>query len=147
MKDIVYWNAKVQQEIDGYPEGVLERINFELVALQTNCPTAFDDFDFDEDEPSPEEEEEEGAEAEEAKTEFPPAQKKSMRETIGRHAMQLTIKSVDSYRVIYVVKHEEAVYILHTFKKKTEGVAKKDYTTASSRYKQLDAYRKKKKLK
>lgn len=138
MKDITYWNEAIQSQIDSYPEAVRERINFELVALQTDCPNSFDDFDF------PVDDEEE---IDEAAPEFPPARKKSMRETIGRYAMQLSIKSTDSYRVIYVAKFKESIYVLHTFKKKTEGVARKDYNTASSRYKQLEKYRRDKKLK
>ncbi|EHF4936970.1 type II toxin-antitoxin system RelE/ParE family toxin [Enterobacter hormaechei] len=141
MKDIAYWNEAIQSQIDSYPEAVRERINFELVALQSDCPHSFDDFDFPV--------EEDGEEDDEAETapEFPPAKKKSMRETIGRHAMQLSIKSTDSYRVIYVAKFKESIYVLHTFKKKTEGVSKKDYNTASSRYKQLEKHRRENKLK
>lgn len=136
MKEIRY-AGNTQKEIDSYPDSVRERINFELVALQTDCPHAFDDFEFDEiveEEDEPE------------KAEFPPAKKKSMRETIGRHAMQLTIKHTDSYRVIYVAKFNEAIYILHTFKKKTEGVSKKDYRPANLRYKELEKWRKSQKL-
>lgn len=133
MKDIVYRNEKIQKGIDCYPVLVRDRINFELVALQHDYPPAFDNFDFDEAVP-------EGEECINAA--YPPARRKSMRETIGRHAMQLTIKSADSYRVIYIAKFDEAIYVLHTFKKKTEGVAKKEYQTASERYKQLQAYRK-----
>ncbi|EOL9120195.1 type II toxin-antitoxin system RelE/ParE family toxin [Enterobacter ludwigii] len=143
MKDITYWNSEIQSQIDSYPDAVRERINFELVALQSDCPHSFDDFDF----PVDDDEDSDGDEAEETAIEFPPAKKKSMRETIGRHAMQLSIKSSDSYRVIYVAKFRESIYILHTFKKKTEGVAKKDYGTASARYKQLEKYRREHKLK
>lgn len=46
MKDITYWNDKIQKQIDSYPEAVRERINFELVALQSDCPHSFDSFDF-----------------------------------------------------------------------------------------------------
>ncbi|MGJ3443896.1 type II toxin-antitoxin system RelE/ParE family toxin [Enterobacter ludwigii] len=138
MKDITYWNEEIQDQIDNYPEAVRERINFELVALQSDCPHSFDDFDF----PVDDSDVQQGD-----APEFPPARKKSMKETIGRYAMQLTIKSTDSYRVIYVAKFKESIYILHTFKKKTEGVAKKEYGTASSRYKQLERYRRDKKLK
>lgn len=141
MKDIAYWNRGIQTQIDSYPEAVRERINFELVALQSDCPNSFDDFDFAVDEEPDEAEEAEGAH------EFPPARKKSMRETIGRYAMQLSIKSTDSYRVIYVAKFDEAIYILHTFKKKTEGVSKKEYGTASERYKQLEKHRREQKRK
>ncbi|EGE3979759.1 TPA: type II toxin-antitoxin system RelE/ParE family toxin [Escherichia coli] len=129
MKDITYWNDKIQKQIDSYPEAVRERINFELVALQSDCPHSFDSFDFPVD----------GDDA----LGVPPAQKKSMRETIGRYAMQLTIKSSDSYRMIYVAKFAESVYILHTFMKKTNGVSKKEYETAAARYKQLVEYRRK----
>ena len=139
MKDITYWNDAIQKAIDSYPDAVRERINFELVALQSDCPHSFDDFDF----PVDDDDDREG----ESAIEFPPAKKKSMRETIGRHAMQLSIKSTDSYRVIYVAKFNESIYILHTYKKKTEGVAKREYNTASSRYKQLERYRRDKKFK
>jgi len=132
MKNITYLSSAVQKEIDDYPESVRDRINYELTAMQTDCPHAFDDFDFEEapdealggDDPM-----------------FSPAQKKSMRETIGRFAMQLTIKSKDSFRVIYVAKFPEAIYVLHTFKKKSEGVMKKDYRTAEQRYKALEQHR------
>ncbi|HCM1919292.1 TPA: type II toxin-antitoxin system RelE/ParE family toxin [Salmonella enterica subsp. salamae serovar 28:r:e,n,z15] len=140
MKDIAYWNKDIQGQIDAYPKAVRDRINFELVALQTDCPHSFDDFDF------PVEEGDEGDDENE-KVEFPPAKKKSMKETIGRYAMQLSIKSTDSFRVIYVAKFNESIYILHTFKKKTEGVSKKEYNTAATRYKQLEKYRREKKLK
>ena len=138
MKDITYWNGKTQAEIDAYPEPVRDRINFELTALQTDCPHSFDDFAFEvcDDEEAEDDE----------KQEFPPAQKKSMK-SIGKYAMQLTIKSTDSYRVIYVAKFNESIYVLHTFKKKTEGVSKKEYGTAEDRYKQLEAFRRKKKFK
>lgn len=136
MKDIRYI-GNTQKEIDEYPKSVRDRINFELVALQNNCPHAFDDFEFDEVEDD---------EDVEKKPKFPPAKKKSMRETIGRFAMQLTIKSSESYRVIYVAKFNEAIYILHTFKKKTEGVSKRDYRPAQTRYKELEQWRESEKI-
>ncbi|CAQ85901.1 MULTISPECIES: hypothetical protein [Photorhabdus] len=42
MKDIIYWNVKVQKKIDSYPDAVHVRINFELVALQNGYPHSFD---------------------------------------------------------------------------------------------------------
>lgn len=138
MKDISYWNQKLQKTIDGYPHAVRDRINFELTALQHNCPNAFDAFDLDVIE-AEEEDEVDGQEL--PKKTYPPAQKKSMKETIGEHAMQLTIKGTDSYRVIYVAKFADTIYILHSFKKKSEGVMKKEYRTAASRYQELVKYR------
>ncbi|MFT4929408.1 MAG: phage-related protein [Phenylobacterium sp.] len=48
---------------------------------------------------------------------------------------------------MYVVKFPEGIYVLHAFKKKTNGTSKKDYTPAKSRYKELEQYRRNKKLK
>jgi phage-related protein len=132
MKDITYWNDKLQRTIDKYPPPTRDRINFELVALQNNCTNSFDAFDLD----VVEEHDDEIP-----LKDYPPAQKKSMKETIGEHAMQLTIKGGDSYRVIYVAKFEEAIYVLHSFKKKSEGVMKKEYRTAALRYKELVKHR------
>ncbi|QQR58784.1 MAG: type II toxin-antitoxin system RelE/ParE family toxin [Candidatus Melainabacteria bacterium] len=42
-----------------------------------------------------------------------------------------------NYRVFYVVKFEEAVYILHAFTKKSQKTSEKDLELASKRYKQL----------
>lgn len=139
MKDILYWNPKTQKTIDGYPEAVLDRINFELVSLQSGYNNASSENENVMMQGMHEDEKED-------KNDFPPAVHKSMRETIGQNARQITIKSIDSYRVIYVAKFEEAIYILHTFKKKTEGTSKRDYTPAKQRYKDLEKYRKENKL-
>lgn len=136
MKDITYWNKKIQEEIDDYPAPVRDRINFELVALQSDYPHSFDNFALAVE-----------VDGEDEMPAFPPVQKKSMRETIGRYAMQMTIKSTDSYRVIYVAKFDESIYVIHTFKKKTEGVSRKEYGTAAKRYKQLEVYRRQQNLK
>ncbi len=50
----------------------------------------------------------------------------------------------DTYRVFYVAKFEEAVYVLHCFKKKSSrGIAtpKKDLDLARQRYKEVVASR------
>jgi len=38
------------------------------------------------------------------------------------------------YRVMYVAKFEEAIYILHCFKKKTQATSKQDKAIAAARY-------------
>jgi Gp49-like protein DUF891 len=43
----------------------------------------------------------------------------------------------NEYRVIYVAKFEEAVYVLHAFSKKTQKTARKDIELAKTRYRQL----------
>ena len=42
-----------------------------------------------------------------------------------------------TFRVIYVAKFEDAVYVLHCFQKKTQKTAKKDIDLAKRRYKDL----------
>jgi phage-related protein len=46
------------------------------------------------------------------------------------------------YRVIYVAKFEEAVYVLHVFEKKTQKTRKADIALAKARYKALAEERK-----
>ena len=42
-----------------------------------------------------------------------------------------------TFRVIYVAKFEDAVYVLHCFQKKTQKTSKKDIDLAAKRYKDL----------
>ena len=42
-----------------------------------------------------------------------------------------------AFRVIYIVRTAEAVYILHAFQKKTQQTAKQDLDLAASRLKQI----------
>ncbi|MCX4027918.1 type II toxin-antitoxin system RelE/ParE family toxin [Endozoicomonas sp. SM1973] len=126
-KPIIYLGRKIQKEIDQSPEDVRDRINFELVALQEGQPSSFEYHTYND----PEDD-----------SKYPPVVHKNMKETIGKHARQFTIKSQDSYRIIYVSVHKEAIYVLHFFKKKTEGVSPKEYNTAHQRYKNLEQHRK-----
>lgn len=42
-----------------------------------------------------------------------------------------------TFRVIYVAKFENAVYVLHCFQKNTQKTSKKDIDLAAKRYKEL----------
>ena len=42
-----------------------------------------------------------------------------------------------AYRVIYVARHADAVYVLHAFQKKSQATPKKDIETARKRFAQL----------
>lgn len=39
-----------------------------------------------------------------------------------------------AYRVIYVAKFKEAIYVLHGFQKKTQATSRQDQTIAAARY-------------
>lgn len=58
--------------------------------------------------------------------------------TIGAGVNEIRIKDTDGiYRVIYIAKFEETVFVLHCFKKKTEKTTKFNIDLARSRYKAL----------
>jgi phage-related protein len=63
--------------------------------------------------------------------------------SVGAGAVEIRIKDeAGTYRVIYVAKFEEAVYVLHAFEKKTQKTRKADIALAKARYKALAFERK-----
>ena len=63
--------------------------------------------------------------------------------TIGAGAVEIRIKDKNGiYRVIYVARFEEAVYVLHAFQKKTQKTRNADIDLAKARYKALAEQRK-----
>ena len=64
--------------------------------------------------------------------------------TVGNGVWEIRADDGDAYRVIYIAKFEEAVYVLHAFEKKsTKGIAtpKRHLDRAAKRYKALVARR------
>ncbi len=58
--------------------------------------------------------------------------------TIGIGVSEIRIRNqAGAYRVIYVAKFEEAVYVLHCFEKKSQRTSRPDLDLASARYKTL----------
>lgn len=54
---------------------------------------------------------------------------------VGAGTKEIRIKeSQGIFRVLYVAKFEEAIYVLHCFQKKTEATAKHDKEIAVARY-------------
>ena len=49
------------------------------------------------------------------------------------------------YRVMYVAKFEEAIYVLHCFQKKTQVTSKQDRAISAARYRAVVNVRKEKK--
>jgi phage-related protein len=56
---------------------------------------------------------------------------------IGKGTEEIRIKTGDAYRVFYVARFPEAVYILHAFGKKTQKTSKKDIELGQKRYQQM----------
>ena len=68
---------------------------------------------------------------------LPPDDAKPM-PTIGAGAMELRIwDESGTFRVVYVAKLADAVYVLHCFQKKTQQTAKRDIELARTRFKAL----------
>ena len=71
-----------------------------------------------------------------------PADWKPM-ETVGAGVKEIRIRAEKAYRVLYVAKFSEAIYVLHAFEKKTPKTSRADLDLASTRYRQLVNVRKK----
>ena len=64
--------------------------------------------------------------------------------TVGAGVYEIRVRTDDgAFRVFYVAKFEEAIYVLHAFQKKTEQTAKADIDLGKRRYKELLNERKK----
>ena len=57
--------------------------------------------------------------------------------TVGPGVKEIRVHSDTEYRVMYVAKFEEAVYVLHAFVKKTQRTSKQDLEIAGDRFRGL----------
>ena len=65
---------------------------------------------------------------------------------VGAGTREIRIRESDGiYRVMYVAKFEEAIYVLHCFQKKTRVTSKQDKAIAAARYRAVVNARKEKK--
>jgi len=56
---------------------------------------------------------------------------------VGSGAYEIRVHLLGEWRVIYVAKFEEVVYVLHAFQKKTQATRKEDIELARRRYRQI----------
>ena len=56
---------------------------------------------------------------------------------IGPGVKEIRIHVLGEWRVIYVAKFQEAVYVLHSFQKKSRKTSRQDIELARQRYKQI----------
>ena len=58
--------------------------------------------------------------------------------SIGKGVKEIRVRGADGqYRVIYLAKLKDAVYVLHAFQKKTQKTSSKDLNIAKQRLKDL----------
>jgi len=57
---------------------------------------------------------------------------------VGRGVEEIRVTDeIGAYRVIYVARRADAVYVLHAFQKKTRATSRRDLETARRRLEQL----------
>jgi len=57
---------------------------------------------------------------------------------IGQGVREIRIRDISgAFRVVYVVKFADAIYVLHCFQKKTQKTSRMDLDLAESRYRDL----------
>lgn len=57
---------------------------------------------------------------------------------VGTGAREIRLSDTDgAFRIIYVAKFEDAIFVLHCFQKKTQKTAQPDIDLAKERYKEL----------
>jgi phage-related protein len=57
---------------------------------------------------------------------------------VGPGTREIRVREDDgAFRVIYVAKFEDAIYVLHCFQKKSQRTAQRDLDLAAARYKNL----------
>jgi phage-related protein len=57
---------------------------------------------------------------------------------VGKGAYEIRVHVLGEWRVLYVARHGDAVYVLHAFQKKSPRTAKPDIDLAIRRYKQME---------
>ncbi|MBN1380292.1 MAG: type II toxin-antitoxin system RelE/ParE family toxin [Deltaproteobacteria bacterium] len=58
-------------------------------------------------------------------------------QVVGSGVKEIRIHILGEWRIIYVAKHHESIYVLHAFQKKTRKTSKQDIDLARQRYKQI----------
>jgi phage-related protein len=56
---------------------------------------------------------------------------------VGPGVKEIRIHALGEWRVIYVAKLRDAIYVLHAFRKKTRKTSRPDIEVARQRYKQI----------
>ena len=56
---------------------------------------------------------------------------------VGPGAYEIGVRVSGEWRVIYVARYAESIYVLHAFRKKTQKTRKEDVEIANRRYRQI----------
>lgn len=62
--------------------------------------------------------------------------------TVGAGVIELRVRVGGAFRVLYIAKFPEAVYVLHAFEKKSRRTRQTDIELARTRFRDLERWRK-----
>ena len=62
--------------------------------------------------------------------------------SIGLGVMEIRINAGNAYRIFYMAKFAEGIYVLHAIQKKTQRTSKQDIQLGQQRYRMLLEHRK-----
>ena len=57
--------------------------------------------------------------------------------SIGQGVREIRVQYEGQYRVIYIAKFSESIYVLHAFRKKTQRTSRQDIDLARNRLKEI----------
>lgn len=58
-------------------------------------------------------------------------------EAVGKGVREIRIRGENAYRVMYVAKFAQTIYVLHAFEKKSQRTSRTDLDISSRRYRDL----------
>ena len=58
--------------------------------------------------------------------------------TVGRGIREIRIHVLGEWRVLYVAKFDDAIFVLHAFQKKSRKTRREDIELARQRYQQIE---------
>ncbi len=56
---------------------------------------------------------------------------------VGKGTFEIRVRTEDAYRIFYVARFEEGIYVLHAFQKKTQQTSKRDLALGQQRYREM----------
>lgn len=61
--------------------------------------------------------------------------------TVGKGVYEVRIRTEGAYRIFYVARFDESIYVLHVFQKKTQKTPDRDLQLGRQRYDEMTAHR------
>lgn len=62
-------------------------------------------------------------------------------QSVGKGVEEIRIRTENAYRIFYVSRFEEAIYVLYAFQKKTQKTARQDIELGKRRYQEMMQFR------